>query len=105
MEENTNINVVVETKENYPQLSKYAKAKLNVLDEVPQSYSHQKNPKLEQTRYTIKTHDHEYVDLKIVKLFSWFMHSMKKDMQSWIVLLCLFTSKQVLLDMWSYRMW
>jgi hypothetical protein len=39
VEENTNINVVVETKENYPQLSKYAKAKLNVLDEVPQSFT------------------------------------------------------------------
>ncbi len=37
--------------------------------------------------------------------FQEFVHFVKKDMQSWIVLLCLFTSKQVLLDMWRYRMW
>jgi len=29
----------------------------------------------------------------------------QKDMQSWIVLLCLFTLEHTLLDMWSYRMW
>ncbi len=33
-EENTNINVVKETKENYPQSSEYAEAMVNVLDEV-----------------------------------------------------------------------
>jgi len=41
-----------------------------VLDEVPQSYSHQWNPKLDQTRYTTKTWDHEYVDSKMVILLS-----------------------------------
>jgi hypothetical protein len=38
--------------------------------EVPQSYSHQGNPKLDQTRYTTETQDHEFVDLKVVKFFS-----------------------------------
>jgi hypothetical protein len=32
---NTNINVLEKTKENYPLSSKYAKAHVNVLDEVP----------------------------------------------------------------------
>ncbi len=41
MEENTNIDVVEETKENYLRSSEYAEAHVNVLDEVPQSYSHQ----------------------------------------------------------------
>jgi hypothetical protein len=43
---------------------------VNVLDEVPQSYSHQGNPKLDQTRYTIKTQDHEFLDLEMVRLLS-----------------------------------
>ncbi len=43
---------------------------MNVLDEVPQSYSHQGNPKLDQTRYTIKTQDHEFLDLEMVRLLS-----------------------------------
>jgi hypothetical protein len=38
--------------------------------EVPQSYSHQGNPKLDQTRYTTETRDHKSVDSKVVKLFS-----------------------------------
>jgi hypothetical protein len=42
---NININVVEEIKENYLWSSKYAEAHVNVLDEVPQSYSHQGNPK------------------------------------------------------------
>jgi hypothetical protein len=41
-----------------------------VLDEVPQSYSHQGNLELDQTTYTIKTQDHEYVDLEVIRLFS-----------------------------------
>ncbi len=40
MEENINIDVFKETEENYLQSSEYAKAHVNVLDEVPQSYSH-----------------------------------------------------------------
>jgi hypothetical protein len=55
VEENTNINVVEETKENYLQLFKYVEAQVNVLDEVPQSYSHQGNPKLHQTKYITET--------------------------------------------------
>jgi hypothetical protein len=43
---------------------------VNVLDEIPQSYSHQRNPELDQTKYTSKTWDHEYVDLEVVKLLS-----------------------------------
>jgi hypothetical protein len=43
---------------------------VNALDEILQSYSHQGNPKLYQTRYTTKTWDHEYVDSEMVKLFS-----------------------------------
>jgi len=41
-----------------------------VLDEISQSYSHQGDPKLDQTRYPTETHDHEYVDSKIIRLFS-----------------------------------
>ncbi len=55
VEDNTNINMLEETKENYLQSSKYAKAQMNVLDEVPQSYSHQGNPKLDQTKHTTET--------------------------------------------------
>jgi hypothetical protein len=43
---------------------------MNVLDEVPQSYSHKRNPELEQTKYTTETWDHEYVELEIVRLLS-----------------------------------
>jgi hypothetical protein len=35
VEENTNIDVVKETKENYPRSFEYAEALVNVLDEVP----------------------------------------------------------------------
>ncbi len=35
MEENTNIDVVEDTKENYLPSSEYAEAHANVLDEVP----------------------------------------------------------------------
>ncbi len=53
MEENTNINVFEETKKNYLRSSKYVKAQVNVLDEIPKSYSHQGNPKLDKKKYTI----------------------------------------------------
>ncbi len=42
-----------------------------MLVEVPQSYSHQRNLEFDQTRYIIKAHDHEYVDLEMVILLSW----------------------------------
>jgi hypothetical protein len=29
----------------------------------------------------------------------------KKDMKSWIILLCLITLEQAWLNMWSYKMW
>ncbi len=70
VEENTNINVVEEVNENYLWSSKYAKAQVNVLDEIPESYSHQGNLKLGQTSYTIETWDHEYVDSEMVKVIS-----------------------------------
>jgi hypothetical protein len=70
VDENTNVDVFKETKENYPRSFKYAKAHVNELDELLQSYSHQRNPKLDQTRYTAKTRDHEYVDLEMIRLFS-----------------------------------
>ncbi len=65
-----NINVFEKIKENYLRLFEYVEAYVNVLDEVPHSYSHQKNPKLDQTRYTIEIEDHEYVDSKLAKIFS-----------------------------------
>ncbi len=43
---------------------------MNVLDEIQQSYSHQGNLELDQTRYTTKTQDHESMDSKMVRLFS-----------------------------------
>ncbi len=46
VDENTNVHVFEETKENYPRSSKYAKAQVNALDEGTHSYSHQGNPKL-----------------------------------------------------------
>jgi hypothetical protein len=55
VEENTIIDVLEEIEETYLKSFEYAKAHVNVLDEVPQSYSHQGNPKLDQIRYTTKT--------------------------------------------------
>jgi hypothetical protein len=43
---------------------------VNVLDEIPQSYSHQGNPRVDQIKNTAKTHDHEYVDSEKVELLS-----------------------------------
>ncbi len=60
--------MVEEIEENYLWSSEYAEAQVNLLDEIPQSYSHQGNPKLDQTRYTYETWDHEHVDLEVVKL-------------------------------------
>jgi hypothetical protein len=62
--------VVEEIEENYLRSSEYAKAHVNVLDEVPQSYSHKRNLELDQIRYIIKTQDHEYVDSEMVILLS-----------------------------------
>jgi hypothetical protein len=39
VQENTNINVVEEIEENYLQSYEYVEAQVNVLDEIPQSYS------------------------------------------------------------------
>jgi hypothetical protein len=40
------------------------------LDEIAQSYSHQRNLKLDQTKYIVKTRDHEFVDSELIRLFS-----------------------------------
>jgi hypothetical protein len=47
VDENTNVDVFEETKGNYPKSSEYAEAQVNALDEIPQSYSHQKNLELD----------------------------------------------------------
>jgi hypothetical protein len=43
---------------------------VNALDEVPKSYSHQGNLKLDQTRHIVETWDHEFVDSEMIKLLS-----------------------------------
>ncbi len=54
-----------------------------MLDEVPQSYSHQGNLKLDQTKYTVETWDHKYVDSEVSNYFQGSMHFVrKKDMLS-----------------------
>jgi hypothetical protein len=68
--ENTNADVFEEIKENYSRSSEYAKAQMNVLDEVLKSYSHQGNLELDQTRYIAQTRDHEYVYLEMIRLLS-----------------------------------
>ncbi len=70
MEENINIDVLENIEKNYLQSSQYVEAHVNVLDEVPHSYSHQRNPKLDQTKYTAKTHDHKSMDLEVIRLLS-----------------------------------
>jgi predicted RNA-binding protein Jag len=70
VEENTNINVLEETKKSFLKPFEYAEAHVNVLDEVPQSYSHKINLELDQTRYITKTKDHEFMDLEVVGLLS-----------------------------------
>ncbi len=70
VEKNTNINVLEEIEEKYLRPFKYGEAHVNVLDEIPQSYSHQINPKLDQTRYTIETKDHKFVDSEVAILLS-----------------------------------
>jgi hypothetical protein len=69
VEENTNIDVFKEIEENYMWSNKYAKAQMNVLDEIPQSYSHQGNLKLDQTKYIWK-HGIMNMDLEVAGLFS-----------------------------------
>jgi hypothetical protein len=70
VEKKTNINVVEEIGENYIQSFEYEEPHMNVVDEIPPSYSHQGNLKLDQTSYTTKTHDHELVDLQVTNLLS-----------------------------------
>ncbi len=52
---------------------------MNVLDEVPWSYSHQGNPKLDQPKYILKTRDHESMDSEMVRLYQGFVHFVRKD--------------------------
>ncbi len=105
MEENTNINVVEETEENYLRSFEYVEARVNVLDEVPWSYLHQGNPKIKQGTQPKQGIMNLWI-WRWSNYFQGFVHFVKKkDMPSWIVLLCLITSKQVLLDMQRYKMW
>ncbi len=62
VEENTNIDVFEEIEENYLQSFEYAEAQVNMLDEVPQSYSRQGNPKQDQINTQLK---HEIMNLWI----------------------------------------
>jgi hypothetical protein len=68
VEKNANINVFKENKEKYLRPFEYVEAQVNVLDEVPQSYSHQRNSKLDQTRCITKTKDCEFVDSEAARL-------------------------------------
>jgi hypothetical protein len=78
---------------------------VNVLDEVPYSYSHQGHLELDQIRHIAKTWDHESMDLEMIKLLSKvYAFYEEEGMQSWTVLLCLFTLEQVFLSMWNYKM-
>ncbi len=43
---------------------------MNAFDEVPQSYSHQGNPELDQTKHRTETQDHETIDSKMIRLLS-----------------------------------
>jgi hypothetical protein len=70
VDENIDVDVFEETKENYPRSFEYVKAQVNALDEVLQSYFYQRNPELDQRKHTTKTWDHEFVDLKMIKLLS-----------------------------------
>ncbi len=70
MDENINVDVFEETKENYPRSFEYAKAHVIALDEVLQSYSYQRSMELYQTKHVTETRDHEFVDLKMIKLLS-----------------------------------
>ncbi len=47
VDENTNVDVFEEIKENYPRSSKFAEAHVNALDEVLKSYSHKENLELD----------------------------------------------------------
>jgi hypothetical protein len=43
---------------------------VNLLDEVPQSYSHKGNLELDQTKYIVETWDHESLDSEVIILLS-----------------------------------
>ncbi len=79
---------------------------MNVLYEIPQSYSHQGNSELDQTRYIVKTHDHEYVDLEMVTLLS--RVCAFNEEEGHVIMDCPFVSFHIrvgMLGMWNYRMW
>jgi hypothetical protein len=65
---------------------------VNALDEISQSYSYRGNLELDQTKHVTEIWDHEFVDLEMFKLLSRVCAFYEEeDMQSWIVLLCIFT--------------
>jgi hypothetical protein len=62
-----------------------------------------KNPKLDQTRYTSKRWDHEYVDLKVAKLLSRVCAFCEEEGHA--IIDCPFVPSHIRVGMWSYRMW
>jgi hypothetical protein len=77
---------------------------VNELDEVPQSYSHQGNPKLDQTRYIIERWDHESMELEMIRLLSR-VCALCEEEKHVIMDFPFVPFHIVLLGMWSYKMW
>jgi hypothetical protein len=59
--------------------------------------------KLDQTRYTIKTSDHEFVDLEMIMLLSRVYAFCKEEGHA--IMDCPFVPFHIRACMWSYRMW
>jgi hypothetical protein len=72
---------------------------VNTLDEVLQSYSHQGNLELDQTKHITKRRDHEFVDLEMIMLLSRVCAFCEEGHAITNYPLCLFTSEYVLLGM------
>jgi hypothetical protein len=71
---------------------------MNVLDEIPQSYSHQENLELDQTKYIIKTRDHEYGFAGSQITFKSLGILWRRTCNYGLSFCAFFTSEQVLLD-------
>ncbi len=73
---------------------------MNVLDEVPQSYSHQGNPKLDQTRYIAETRDHGSMYLEVARLLSIVYAFCEKEKHA--IMDCLFAPFHIKANMIKY---
>jgi len=81
-------------------------AHVNALDEVPQSYSYPRNPKLDQTRHATKTRAHEFVDLKMIRLLLQVCAFNEEERH--VIMDCLFLPFHIricIVRQWSYKMW